>query len=299
MGGVMRGVIAPESEHRTITYRSFYTLNALPNFERNLRLYSYTPKACPPPKEGEQQVQPEVTPLVVYAQGTVVPRLPIAQGAGLRADEALELFSSSPNRRIGAPGARWRVRWHDGTFGHEFVADVKAGSVAVVPMTSTLSIDLLIADVDNLAAVTSKNEDLDVTLPNTSDNIYVARVAAGAAWPQPNNFPDTLTLTDWFRLFPVGAEPPFPPVDLFVPIPAYARRVRWDFGETDPALPLPSVSARWVLFNGDPPAFATRTLGPPVDIAEEQCVFGSAQGILFSSDPVESANVDVVWSLEL
>ena len=89
------------------------------------------------------------------------------------------------------------------------------------------------------------------------------------------------------------------PTDLFVPVPAYARRVRWDFGPTDPALPAPVVTARWVLFNGDPPAFATRTLGAPVDIAEEQSVPGSAQGILFSSDPVESANVDVVWSLEL
>ncbi len=296
MAGNRRGRIAPEADERTIAYRVEYPFNTQPRFDRSLPLYSYTPPACtPPPEPTNELVSPPTTPLSLYCQGQYVSRIPPVGGASLRAADALALLQGGDvnvTRRVGAPGLRWRARWHDGALGHELVADCKAGAAFVIPATTNAQVDLLISGSLNEAAVSSKGEDLDVPVaPIQTDNIQVAVVAAGATYPQPNNYPEGLTLTDWMQLSGVAQG-----ADQFVPVPAYARRLRWDFGPAFPLFPpLGVVTARWVQFEGPPLVF-----GSPVDVNEDVDVPGNVQGIMFSSGPgVDANNIDCVWSLQL
>lgn len=283
----IRGLQSPEGDLRTIIVRHQFPRAALQDFGRAVGMYDFAAPRCAP--EGATS---KARPFFVATGGRYVntPR-----NGPFSADEARAALQTGPTL-VGCGGVlRMRVSWHDGSRGQLVDLDVVAGRALVLPVTTSVSVSLLMPADRIFGALASNNEGL---LPGGNLNVVTTEVDISAGWDQPNSFADSQTLTDQFRLGPQSTgEPPQPPEELFVPYPAFARRLRWDFGPVTPGDDA-NVGARWAQW-AQPGAPAGAVLAGPIPVGESLTIPGGMQGVVFTGDPNFVSRVHCTWELQL
>ena len=201
--------------------------------------------------------------------------------------------------RVGGGGTlRLRARWGDGGAGQVIDFDVATGRAMAIPTSNGLNLDLLMSSLSSEAASVDQNQTLEAGSGGTQDNVVVTKVSVGAGWKQPSTFPETMTLTDLCTVGPEPSPSEGGPSLQFVPMPAFARRVRWDFRQVLNSDPLPLPTAHWVLWC-ETNAEASAELMGPFDVAQNEIVPGAAQGVMFVGDPDYEARIRCVWELQI
>ena len=292
-----KGLTNPHGESIVVAARTFWREDQVPDFGRLVKLAEFDASACAP--EGRvvhnQPHRRPVAPLVITMASEYAVT---ARNGPYSADEANALLVARSNTlRRGAPPLRLRLDWHDGIRGQWAWMDFVADRAVCLPVTSYASASVAMNSSLQFAAVASRGEGLEPQDDLDQINLTVQRVGASGAWGQPYDWPQVNTLTDWFDITLGGAEPPAPPVTVFVPIPPFAKRVHWDYIPVN--FPTPAnISARWVwTTQGNVPPTGSVAEFVPVD--DWTPIPGFYQGIFITGDPEEVTRVRVVWELEL
>lgn len=282
----MRGIQSPEGDVRTIIVRHDFPRATLQDFRRAVGLFDFVPPRCNRPGT--------TMPCRAFYASTGARYVSTPRNGPFSADEANAALQLGPTLPGCGGTLRMRATWHDGARGQLVDVDVVAGRALVLPVTTSVSLSLLMPADPTFGAIASEGEGLAGGGPLT---IVTSEVDVSAGWEQPNGFGDTQTLTDQFRLGPLTGEPPQPPEELFVPYPAFARRLRWDFGPQTSGED-PNVTANWAQW-AQPGAPAGAILAGPVPVGESVTIPGGMQGVVFTGDPEFVSRVHATWELQL
>jgi len=230
-----------------------------------------------------------------------------APGAPVTIDDAVAALAAQDPKRYGSY-AKILIEWSDGVGGGEMTVDVGSGGTLQLPPVTRVEAKLLIVDQNGLRGAVFFGKGLDPEVAPTGEELNAAggepvqfsRVTVSGSFDEcaSSRAVRSASFTQWIEAGP-GANPPV----VLLQRPSYARDVcvymshNEQSGEEEPNPGL-LATVRWLVSNGDG-TMSTVRRGTVVELYDDVCVPGHAEGLWIGPEPNADCLIEAVWRLAI